>query len=60
MHVNSNIPSINFDPFLHGSADDRKHVASAVDAALSSAGFMYLENHGIERHKVDKCFELVS
>ncbi len=57
--MHSNIPSIDFNPFLRGSADDRQRIAFAVDKALSSVGFLQLHNHGIEQRKVDACFQWV-
>jgi len=54
------IPSIDFNPFLCGSAGDRQRIASGIDQALSSVGFIHLHNHGIEQHKVDTCFQWVS
>src|SRR5437762_5449175 len=59
-NMSSAIPLIDFDPFLNGSARDREHVASTIDAALSSVGFIYLSNHGIDQCKVDECFNWVS
>jgi hypothetical protein len=53
------IPLIDFSPFLHGSARDRAQVASSIDKAFKSCGFMYLRNHGIDQRKVDECFEWV-
>jgi isopenicillin N synthase-like dioxygenase len=53
------IPLIDFSPFLHGSARDRAQVASSIDEAFQSRGFIYLSNHGIDQRKVDGCFELV-
>ena len=53
------IPLIDFSPFLAGSAEDRARVASIIDAAFESRGFLYLTNHGIDQRKVDKCFEWV-
>lgn len=55
----SDIPLIDFSPFLHGSARDRAQVASSIDKAFKSRGFIYLSNHGIDQHKVDECFEWV-
>jgi len=53
----ADIPLIDFGSFLRGSPDDRKQIASDVDAALSSTGFIYLSNHGLEQCKIDTCFE---
>jgi isopenicillin N synthase-like dioxygenase len=60
MDQGPNIQLIDFHPFLHGSSEDRRNVASCIDEALQSAGFIYLRNHGIEQGKIDKCFTLVS
>jgi len=45
------VPSIDFKPFLGGTA---------IDEALSSVGFIQLHNHGIEQQQVDACFQWVS
>ncbi|KAL9128123.1 MAG: hypothetical protein Q9217_003144 [Psora testacea] len=50
------IPSIDFNPFLRGSAGGRQRIASAINGALSSVGFIHLHNHGIEQRKIDACF----
>ncbi len=60
MVMNGDIPWVDFKAFLHGSAHDRERVASTIDAALSSVGFIYLSNHGIDQGKVDECFRWVS
>lgn len=60
MVMNGDIPWVDFKAFLHGSARDRERVASTNDAALSSVGFIYLSNHGIDQGKVDECFRWVS
>lgn len=54
------IPLIDFDQFLNGSIADRHEVASAIDTAFRSLGFIYMSNHGIDKEKVDECFEWVS
>ncbi|KIW21228.1 hypothetical protein PV08_01808 [Exophiala spinifera] len=56
--MGSKIPTIDFSRFLTGSAHDRWHTASAVDAALKSVGFFYLIGHGIDQDKIDTCFEM--
>ena len=60
MDSNLSIPLIDFHSFLHGSIDDRKQIASVIDEALSSVGFIYLSNHGIDQRKIDTCFRWVS
>lgn len=54
------IPLIDFDSFLNGSADERRHVASSIDAAFRSDGFIYLKTHGIDGDTVDECFVWVN
>ena len=58
-HMRPTVPSIDFKPFLCGSASDRLRIASEIDEALSSVGFIQLHNHGIKQHKVDACFQWV-
>ena len=53
------IPSIDFNPFLCGSAGDRQRIASDIDEALRLVGFIRLRNHGIEQHMVEACFQWV-
>jgi isopenicillin N synthase-like dioxygenase len=53
------IPLIDFNPFLQGSARDRAQVAFSIDKAFQSRGFIYLSNHGIDQRKVDECFKWV-
>lgn len=60
MSPRSSIPLVDFQPFLTGDILDRQRVASEVDEALSSAGFLYLSNHGIAQSKVDESFDWVS
>lgn len=60
MNADSTIPLIDFNQFLNGSVDDRKDVASTIDAAFRSVGFIYLSNHGIDDDKVNECFRWVS
>ena len=54
------VPSIDFKPFLYGSPGDRQRIASEIDEALGSVGFIQLHNHGIEQYRVDECFQWVS
>ena len=53
------IPSVDFSGF-HDSIRHRQQIASEIDNALSTIGFFYLINHGIEQRKIEACFEWVS
>ena len=59
MNTESSIPLINFGHFLNGSTDERSKVASSIDAAFRSVGFVYLSNHGMDQEKVYECFQWV-
>jgi hypothetical protein len=50
---------VDFRPFLHGSIQERKQTALAIDEALATDGFLYLCNHGIDQAIIDRCFEQV-
>ena len=56
-HMNPTVPSIDFKPSICGSSSDRLRIASELDEALSSVGFIELRNHGIEQYKVDACLQ---
>jgi len=41
------IPVIDFGPFLHGTAEQRKAVAIRIGEACRNIGFFYLAHHGV-------------
>lgn len=43
----SEIPVIDFDPFLNGDEDQRSEVARQITDACESIGFFYLKGHGV-------------
>jgi isopenicillin N synthase-like dioxygenase len=43
------VPVIDIGPWWEGSDADRAEIAAAVDAALSSVGFMLITGHGVPR-----------
>ena len=51
------IPVIDFGPFLHGGAEDRKAVAAAMRQASADWGFFYLANHGVPEPLLDRSFQ---
>ena len=57
---NLEVPVVDFGSFIKGIADDRKIVATAIDASLCASGFVYISNHGIDQDKIDSCFQWVS
>ena len=50
------IPVIDFAPFLHGSAADRKAVARKIGEACRNIGFFYLINHGVPAALTERTF----
>ncbi|KAF2500370.1 thymine dioxygenase, partial [Lophium mytilinum] len=53
----SPIPVVDFGKFLTGTAEEKKEVASEIDEAFRNVGFVYLKNHGVDKKRVDECFE---
>jgi isopenicillin N synthase-like dioxygenase len=51
---------IDFSYFRIGSIQDRKQIASEIDDAFKTTGFLFLQNHGIPQSRIDACFEQVS
>lgn len=47
------IPLIDFGPFIHGSAAERRQVARSIADACETMGFLYLQNHGISTATLD-------
>ncbi|KAF2194699.1 Clavaminate synthase-like protein [Zopfia rhizophila CBS 207.26] len=56
--MSSDIPTIDFGRFER-SEKDGTQLASEIDAALSTVGFLHLVNHGIEQGKIDESFQWV-
>jgi isopenicillin N synthase-like dioxygenase len=54
------IPIVDFSAFPHGSDEEKRRAALAIDDAFQHTGFVYLKNHGVSADKVDECFEWVS
>jgi hypothetical protein len=54
------IPVVDFSAFPHGSDEEKRQAALAIDDAFQNAGFVYLMNHGVSSDKVEECFEWVS
>ncbi len=53
----SEIPIIDFAPFLSGNADDRLAVANKIANALHEIGFFYLVGHGVPEDLRSAIFE---
>jgi isopenicillin N synthase-like dioxygenase len=51
------LPTIDFAPFRAGGAQQRRKVATEIDDACESAGFMYLRNHGVDQDVIDEALD---
>jgi isopenicillin N synthase-like dioxygenase len=54
--VSTQIPIIDFAPFLNGNAADKQAVASQIDRACREIGFLYLKNHGVSKSLLEQVF----
>lgn len=52
----SQIPVIDFAPFLTGSAADQQTVADQIHQAFHQIGFLYLKNLGLASNLIDRLF----
>jgi isopenicillin N synthase-like dioxygenase len=50
------IPVVDFGAFLYGRENDKKRIAKEIDDAFCRVGFVYLNNHGVEKEMVKECF----
>ncbi len=51
------IPLIDFSPFLNGTKEDRERVASQIGDACRNVGFFYLLNHGVSSLLTERVYE---
>ena len=51
------IPLIDFGPFLHGNDEDRQRVSSKIGDACRNVGFFYLSNHGISSELIERVYD---
>jgi isopenicillin N synthase-like dioxygenase len=51
------IPLIDFGPFLHGNNEDRQRVSAEIGDACRNVGFFYLSNHGISSVLIERVYD---
>ncbi|KAF8460526.1 hypothetical protein BDZ91DRAFT_739050 [Kalaharituber pfeilii] len=52
------VPVIDFAPFLHGTDDERKATGTALFEAMRDVGFAYLVNHGVDKETIKDGFKM--
>jgi isopenicillin N synthase-like dioxygenase len=55
--METTVATIDFDPFDHGSPDEKKAVGTGIAEAFRRQGFLKLVNHGIPRHRIEELFQ---
>ncbi|CAF4122569.1 unnamed protein product [Rotaria sp. Silwood2] len=53
----TDIPLIDFGPFLNGTHEDRQRVSSEIGDACRNVGFFYLSNHGVSSSLIERVYE---
>ncbi|MGA1599774.1 MAG: isopenicillin N synthase family dioxygenase [bacterium] len=54
--MTSKVPQIDFTPFLEGSEQGKRHVATQIGSACRTIGFFTLVNHGVSQDLIDRVF----
>jgi len=54
--VESSFPIVSFAPFLSGSEDGQRKVASELYNAFHTYGWVYLKDFGISQEEIDEMF----
>jgi isopenicillin N synthase-like dioxygenase len=54
--TSTQIPVIDFAPFLNGDVAAQQTVAAEIDRACQEIGFLYLRNHGVPKELLDRVF----
>jgi isopenicillin N synthase-like dioxygenase len=57
--VESSFPIVSFAPFLSGSEDGQRKVASGLYNAFHTYGWVYLKDFGISQEEIDEMFAVV-
>ncbi len=54
-----NIPRVDLNTYVNGSAEDKKRFSDAVGQAFNDTGFITVSNHGLSKALVAKLYEQV-
>jgi isopenicillin N synthase-like dioxygenase len=54
-----NIPRLDLNMYINGSADQRKRFSDEIGKAFNETGFVTITNHGLSKELIDKLYEQV-
>lgn len=54
-----NIPRLDLNTYVNGSAEQRKQFSDAIGQAFNETGFVTITNHGLSKELIDKLYEQV-
>jgi isopenicillin N synthase-like dioxygenase len=54
-----NIPRLDLNTYLHGSAADRKQFSDDIGRAFNETGFVTITNHGLSKELIDELYNQV-
>ncbi len=54
-----NIPRLDLDTYINGTAEQRKQFSDAIGQAFNETGFVTITNHGLSKQLIDKLYEQV-
>jgi isopenicillin N synthase-like dioxygenase len=54
-----NIPRLDLDTYINGTAAERKQFSDAIGQAFNETGFVTITNHGLSKQLIDKLYEQV-
>jgi isopenicillin N synthase-like dioxygenase len=56
---NVNIPRLDLNTYINGSANERKAFSDSIGKAFNETGFVTITNHGLSKALIDKLYEQV-
>jgi isopenicillin N synthase-like dioxygenase len=54
-----NIPRLDLDTYVNGSAEERKKFSDAIGQAFNETGFVTITNHGLSKELIDNLYKQV-
>ena len=54
-----NIPRLDLDTYINGTAEQRKQFSDAIGSAFNETGFVTITNHGLSKELIDNLYKQV-